>query len=146
MSTLYRKTDQGRQEIETRAHRLPARLRSLLIMIDGKRDRDALQALLSGDLDAHLRALLDGGFIEVRQVRPTVDPSQALEQRKQLVVRHLTDRLGPLADPAAMRVEAARSPSDLSSALEQAEKLLRQAAGTSAGNTFRALFIDPPLT
>jgi hypothetical protein len=146
MSTVYRKTAQGQQEIETRAHRLAPRLRSLLILIDGRRSRDALHALVPGDLDAALQALQRGGFIEARQVREAVDPARLLEQRKRLIVRHLTDRLGPLADAVAMRVEAARAPAELAVVLDQAETLLRQAAGTGAGDTFRALFIDPPPT
>lgn len=147
MSTVYRKTDKGRHEIDTRIHGLTPRLRSVLIVIDGKRNRDALQSVVAGDLDAALQALLAGGFIEARQMRtPTPDLSQAFEERKQIVVRYLTDRLGPLADPVAIRVEAARSPADLAKVLSSAEGLLRQTAGSSAANTFRALFIDAPLT
>lgn len=45
MSTrIYEKTDKGREEIATRKHQMPARLRSVLVMIDG---RQPLSALLS---------------------------------------------------------------------------------------------------
>ena len=38
MATVYRKTDKGRNEIETRANRLLPRLRSALIVVDGQRN------------------------------------------------------------------------------------------------------------
>ena len=38
MSTrIYEKTEKGREEIATRLHHLPVRLRSVLVMIDGRR-------------------------------------------------------------------------------------------------------------
>ncbi|MET0328280.1 MAG: hypothetical protein ABW163_05880 [Luteimonas sp.] len=39
------KTDAGRTEIETRALRLPTSLRSLLLLVDGQRPRDELDAI-----------------------------------------------------------------------------------------------------
>ena len=48
MALLHAKTAAGRQEIDDRARRLPAALRSILLMVDGQRDDDALRALLPG--------------------------------------------------------------------------------------------------
>lgn len=48
MALLHAKTAAGRQEIEDRARRLPAALRSILLMVDGQRDDDALRGLLPG--------------------------------------------------------------------------------------------------
>jgi hypothetical protein len=146
MTLIYRKTDKGRQEVDTRAHRLSPRLRSVLIVIDGQRHGDALRALVPGDLDEALAALLAGGFIESRPLRPAAEPAAGLSQRKPVIVRYLTDRLGPIAEPAALRIEAARSTAELSAALDMAEGLLRQTAGSGAANTFRALFNTDPLT
>jgi len=67
MALLHAKTAEGRQEIEDRARRLPAALRSLLLMVDGQRDDDALRALLAGlraPGDA-LEQLQQMGLIEV---------------------------------------------------------------------------------
>ncbi len=48
MSTsVYDKTDKGREEIATRKYHLPPRLRTLLVMIDGKRTIDLLMNDLS---------------------------------------------------------------------------------------------------
>jgi len=45
MSTsVYDKTDKGREEIATRKYHLPSRLRTLLVMIDGKRTIDLLMS------------------------------------------------------------------------------------------------------
>ena len=67
MSTVYDKTEKGREEIATRKHRLPPRMRTLLVMIDGKRPADALM----GDLGAFglnedsFEQLLAGEYIAV---------------------------------------------------------------------------------
>jgi hypothetical protein len=37
LGNVYEKTDKGRAEIATRQNRLPARLRTLLLLIDGQR-------------------------------------------------------------------------------------------------------------
>ncbi|KIP80737.1 MAG: hypothetical protein QHC77_03685 [Stenotrophomonas sp.] len=75
MALLHAKTAAGRQEIDDRARRLPAALRSILLMVDGQRDDDALRALLPG-----LRA-----------------PPDALEQ---LLAQGLIEKVGGTAAPA----------------------------------------------
>ena len=64
MPTIHRKTAKGLSEVQTRAFRLPPRLRSLLIMVDGKRSDAELSAMLpqAGEV---LQALSEQGFIEV---------------------------------------------------------------------------------
>lgn len=174
MATVYRKTDKGRNEIETRANRLLPRLRSALIVIDGQRSDEQLRGMVAGDFDATVEALLGGGYIEVVSVSDPrgqpraapataapaaapaaampppppaapADPRQALADRKRQAVRFLTDRLGPAAEGAALRIESARSPLDLGGALEKAEALLRQMNGNATANAFRAQFIELPL-
>lgn len=65
MANVYRKSAKGISEIETRAHRLPPRLRSALILVDGKRSDDELRAMLSQQADETLAALAADGFIEL---------------------------------------------------------------------------------
>ncbi len=48
MSERYAKTDAGRQEIADRARRLPAQLRSILLVVDGHKDDSALQQIVAG--------------------------------------------------------------------------------------------------
>lgn len=76
------KTDAGKQEIQDRAQKLPAALRSTLLMVDGQRDEAQLRELMSG-----LRA-----------------PDDAIEQLivKGLVQRGATDTpVGPAASAPA---------------------------------------------
>ena len=77
---LYFKTEAGKREIQDRTLRLPAALRSILLMVDGQRDQAQLRELMTG-----LRA-----------------PDDALEQ---LVVKGLIQR-GDGAASAAAPVEA----------------------------------------
>ncbi len=65
MPSIYRKTAKGQGEIETRAHRLPPRLRTALIMVDGKRTEAELRPLLMPTPEETLAVLLAQGFIEV---------------------------------------------------------------------------------
>lgn len=164
MATVYRKTDKGRREIETRADRLLPRLRSVLIVIDGRRDERQLRPLVAGDLEAALGALLQGGYIEPsavlddRAARAAEPPggarieaaapapaAQSLDERRREAARFLNDRLGPAGEAIAVRVESSRSALDLGAALDRAELLLRQLEGAAAATAFRQKFIDRPL-
>ncbi|HYM85670.1 MAG TPA: hypothetical protein VET30_02930 [Pseudoxanthomonas sp.] len=78
MGELYFKTDAGKQEMQDRGRKLPASLRSLLLMVDGQRDQVQLRDLMTG-----LHA-----------------PDDALEQ---LLVMGLVKRSEPVA-PAAPAV------------------------------------------
>lgn len=47
-SGWYAKTEAGRQEIADRARRLPAQLRSILLVVDGQKDDSTLQQIVAG--------------------------------------------------------------------------------------------------
>ena len=51
MPLVYRKTTKGQREIETRADRLLPRLRTALILADGRRGMEELRKLVPGDPD-----------------------------------------------------------------------------------------------
>lgn len=74
MPTIHRKTAKGLSEVQTRAFHLPPRLRSLLIMVDGKRSDAELSAMLpqAGEI---LQALAGQGFIEVAAQAPAPPPA-----------------------------------------------------------------------
>jgi len=63
---IFDKTDKGREEIATRCHRLAPRLRTLLVLIDGKHNvGDLLKKVAGLGLDEHgIAELLDAGFIQ----------------------------------------------------------------------------------
>lgn len=64
MSTVYRKTERGQTEIATRQFKLAPRLRSALVVVDGKRSQDELAGMIAGEPQETLQALLEAGFIE----------------------------------------------------------------------------------
>jgi hypothetical protein len=80
MALLHAKTAAGRQEIEDRARRLPAALRSILLMVDGQRDESELRGVFEGlrappDALQQLAAL---GLIEVVGGRAEPVPQRGL--------------------------------------------------------------------
>lgn len=68
MQTRWCKTEAGRNEIQQRTRKLPAGLRSILLLVDGQRSDDELQAMMSGlhAPDDALGQLATDGLIERR--------------------------------------------------------------------------------
>ena len=68
MQTRWCKTEAGRNEIQQRTRKLPAGLRSILLLVDGQRNDDELQAMMSGlhAPDDALGQLAADGLIERR--------------------------------------------------------------------------------
>jgi hypothetical protein len=66
MDAIYAKTSAGYQELAERSRKLPARLRSLLVMTDGRKPSQTLIATLAplGVNAESLRELLLAGLIE----------------------------------------------------------------------------------
>jgi hypothetical protein len=82
MSIVYRKTERGLTEIATRQYKLPPRLRSALVVVDGKRSQLELASMIAGEPQETLQALLEAGFIEPAgnaAALPTVNDSLAVE-------------------------------------------------------------------
>ena len=166
MTTVYRKSLKGQHEIETRANRLVPRLRTALILVDGRRSDADLRALVQAEPDATLLALLEAGYIEVVSAQaspPTAAPATpglavlappavlaaavnpaVLAERRRLAVRHLTDQIGPAAETAALRIEKARNPDELRLALEHGQRVLQAARGSAIAAQFSARFIELP--
>lgn len=169
MTTVYRKSAKGQHEVETRANRLGPRLRTALILVDGRRTDVELRALIQLEADATLLGLLEGGYIEVvsSQVQaappaqaapaPAVAPRTAsaappgavvnpaaLADRRRLAVRNLTDQLGPVAEDIALRIEKARTWAELRPELELGRTVLERARGGAAAARFAAQFLDTP--
>jgi hypothetical protein len=163
MSTVYRKTAKGVTEIETRAHRLVPRLRSALILVDGRKSDDELHQMILADPAGTLASLLADGFIEVlatlvdrppeRKAAPA--PASAasrvaagggvsIEALRRDAVRALTDQLGPAAETVAIKIERAKTMPELQPLLVQAVQTLRAMRGGAAAEAFTARFISAP--
>jgi hypothetical protein len=101
LSSVFSKTAKGQDEISTRAHRLPARVRAMLIMIDGQRTGQQLLALCTSSAEGqrHLAQLLNGGFVQ--QLSATTGaalsaalPDEDISLAKSYVIRTLHELLG----------------------------------------------------
>jgi hypothetical protein len=163
MSTIYRKTAKGQAEIETRAHRLPPRLRGALIMVDGQRSEAELAKLIPMDPEKTLATLLADGFIDVFAIladraqivsvdvplpgpdsvpaplSPAAAPS--IEAIKRDTVRFLNDKLGPPAQSLAMRIEGTKTMTELLPLLAQATQTLRSFGGAAVSEEFITRFM-----
>lgn len=71
---VYSKTETGQREIQTREMRLPPRLRSLLVQIDGKRPAAVLLDTLgaAGVTEAHFKQLEEAGLIASATAQPSI--------------------------------------------------------------------------
>lgn len=155
MPSIYRKTAKGQAEIETRAHKLPPRLRTALIMVDGKRSELELRPLLLQAPEETLAALVTQGFIEpvgsapapavvvppmpTTGMRPMPVPLPTLQRE---AVRLLTDQVGPMAESVALRMERARSTEELRAAVLLGAQVIANTRGRQAAETYVARFAD----
>jgi hypothetical protein len=163
MATIFRKTDKGQAEVETRAHRLSPRLRSALILVDGKRSSDELRKLIAQQPDDTLAALNDQGFIEIAAVSAAPPapaapaPTSGNESRaagsssggardfdgmRRQLVREFTELTGPLGEAMAMRLEKAADRQALRSLLAAAGEYVIGVRGASAANDFVQRYAD----
>lgn len=166
MGIIFRKTPKGSSEIETRAHRLPPRMRSALILVDGRRSTDALRSLIVQQCDETLLALREQGFIEpvgaaeaaapvaaaarvadaatVAPARPangpTPGPAIDLATLRRDAVRQLTDQVGPMAEALALRMERCKDLAELLPLVGTAAQVIGNVRGAAAAAAYRSHF------
>lgn len=161
MATIFRKSDKGQSEIETRAHRLPPRLRSALILVDGRRSSDDLRAMILLQSDETLATLLEQGFIEKVSVAPPPAPLPArapersapsslppgdrgpdFSRLRRQLVREFNDLTGPSGEVLAIRLEKAVDRNVLSSLLPAAGEFVASVRGAARASEFRQRFAE----
>jgi hypothetical protein len=108
MTRILDKTDKGREEIASRKHGLAPRLRTLLVMIDGKHSQEDLLKQVSGLglTEQSVNELMDGGFVSFHD---SAAPTNAAPSTPKPSVS------AAVPVPAAIGTEdaaAARSPAD----------------------------------
>lgn len=160
-SATYRKSALGTEAIATRSSALGPKLRSMLILVDGKRGFSELAKLgaIAGDPEQALGQLVAQGFIE--PVAPAAAlaskmpdsaasagassgeaqapaPTVTLVQAQRRAARRLSDLLGPIADDLCMRIERTRSPQEFQAAVQLAEAMVRQIGGSAKAADFAA--------
>jgi hypothetical protein len=153
-ATLYRKTAAGQAEVGSKAHALPPRARSLLIMVDGKRSHDDLRAMLGAAVDEAIELLLREGLVErlAAPAAPAPAPAAApvvaeaampdLDRLRREAAHAVTDALGPMADALALRIERAKDPELLRTALKLAAEALDNVGPRARAEAFRSRFLN----
>jgi hypothetical protein len=158
-TATYRKSALGSEAITTRSSALLPKLRSTLILIDGKRGFAELAKLAAmfGDPEQNMTQLAELGFIEpvagtagngappaaasATSGNATAPPPAAtvtLQQAQRHAVRRLSDLLGPIADELCMRIEKTRDAQEFQVAMQRAEAMLRQIGGSAKAAQFAA--------
>ena len=146
---IYHKTPQGMQAIANRQSGLAPRLRSLLILVDGKRSSAELTAMV-GECEPLLQQMAQGGLIApVDGAWPDSDPTGAmaatapmpleglsLGHAKRFATRLLTDLLGPSAEVLCLKIESAGNLAEFVAAIKRAREIVRDAKGSAAAEVF----------
>lgn len=105
LDLTYDKTEKGREEILSRKYQLATRLRSLLVMVDGKQNKQQLLAkvVALGLTENHLDELLALGFIEPKSMSDFNDAPLSLP---------ISETTSPLLESKAASVEPAPALND----------------------------------
>lgn len=165
-AAIYHKSAKGADAIATRNAALTPKLRSMLILINGRRPFDELAKLGQGLGDpGSLMAQLEAeGYIETGDLRagpPTeppplfstsgpmpIGPPSApaplgpldlhvpLDQAQRHAVRKLNDLLGPTADDLCVRIESTRTAQEFRAAIRRTESVLRAVVGPELAAQF----------
>lgn len=150
---IFRKSAKGAEAIATRQHGLSPKQRSMLILIDGKRNTEELQRLSAvlGDTAQLMAELTAGGFIEPTEIDAATPPLRAapeepspestrlpLADARRFASRALTDLMGPMAEQLCLRIESARDAAEFQAAVTRAELTLREVRGAGVASSFAA--------
>jgi len=138
--SVLEKTTKGAEEIETRKHKLDAKLRPILIAVNGKLKASELATQFAplGDVSALLDDLVKQGFIRTVAGSAPLAADDPATVRRVLaeVARSISDALGPDGDGFNMKVEAAKSLAEVKAFLESRRELLTSAMGKQKAPQF----------
>jgi hypothetical protein len=135
------KTDKGAEEISTRKYKLDAKLRTLLIMVNGNASVADLQQKFAGmDIAPQLAQLAKDGFVREGSSQGTASPAPApagassgdIRKVRIEVARALTDILGPSAEAMAVKIEECETMGALRAYLDARKAMLTSAMGRRA--------------
>jgi hypothetical protein len=125
------KTDKGAEEIATRKYKLDARLRTLLIMVNGTASVAQLAQKFAGvDIAPQLAQLEKDGY--VKEGGAAAASTADIRKIRMEVSRALTDILGPDAETMALKIEACETMDALRAYLEARKPMLTSALGRRA--------------
>jgi len=146
---IYRKSVKGVEAMASRA--LAGKLRTLLILVDGRKNIAVLRGLAAGlgAPDQLLAQLEAEGFIEAVPAvvseppaaqavpaAPATDAGKTLPKLKMLATHLLVEALGPLADDVCLKIEAAPDRLHFIEAMKLAYAVVREVRGQGAADRF----------
>lgn len=139
----YRKTEKGKQVSPTNTFGLSWPIRFALMQLGDKRSDADLRSALGPRFEDSVQTLIDSGFIESVPEESTAASAMDLKTAQRLAVRWLTDRLGPFAEHASLKIERARSGAELSAALQMALQTVQAQLGAAPAQRFDSEVIAP---
>lgn len=153
---IYHKTAKGAEAISNRQSGLAPRLRSLLIMVDGKRSYAELAVIATalGDPE-RLGELESEGLMEPLaaeektlpaplapdtsgEAAPAVHRAANLAQARLFTSHLLEHMLGPMAEPMCIKIEETRNLADFVAVVKRAREIVREARGIAEAEHFVA--------
>lgn len=156
---IFQKTQKGTDAIANRHSGLAPRLRSLLIMVDGKRTFTELAAMAAALGDSQRLSELEvEGLIEParaeektmpaaleaagvqQQPAAAASPQRAsnLAQAQRFSSHLLEQLLGPTAEPLCIKIESARDLADFVVVIKRAREIVREIKGSAEAERFVA--------
>jgi len=158
---IYHKTQKGAEMIANRHSGLAPRLRSLLIMVDGKRTYGELTTMAAalGDperlSELEAEGLVEPAVVEEKTMPAALEPAGAPQQpiaataaapqraanlaQAQRFSSHLLEHLlGPMAEPLCIKIEGARDLADFVTVIKRARELVREIKGSAEAERFVA--------
>lgn len=150
-NAVLAKTAKGLEEVKSRAHGLPQKQRTILIMVDGVATVGDILAKFGGipEIAATLDALVRDGFVEVTGTKsapaPVAGPGtgaaapgpQSRGEGLSALTRFLHDNLGPDADLVTGNLEKARTAAEFALAAERCADMLDAMRGKQKAQLFR---------
>jgi len=134
LQAVLQKTEKGVDEVQTRRHKLEQRLRTLLIVVNGKATGADLARQFEqiGDVRPMLEQLVAQGFI-----REAAGASAAEFREIRVQLSHaLTDVLGPAGDAITLQLEECRNLEELRAFVESRRASLEGALGARSAKFF----------
>ena len=124
LQAVLQKTEKGVEEVKTHAQGLEPRLRSLLIVVNGK--------ATGVDLIKQFERLIAEGFVREASAAASADFKEV-----RLQLSHaLTDALGPAGDAIALELEGCKSMDALRAFVQEKRPSLEGALGPRVANFF----------
>ncbi|MFM2276523.1 MAG: hypothetical protein RL211_2395 [Pseudomonadota bacterium] len=154
--TVFKKSARGIEIIADRQAGLSPKLRTVLIMVDGKRSFEDLVPMVSvlGDPQGLLAELEAAGFVEPVGAAPVNSSAKlsasaagkttpsgfavqpTLDGARRFTTRLLTDLLGPMAQTLCVKIETARDIAEFIAAVKRARDIVRELKGQAAAAEF----------